>query len=247
MEQKPKEVLFIDPPSELHFSGPFTRPVVTVMTLTNPTEYTVLFKIKTTAPKRYCVRPNFGVVKPHSITKVDIILQPFVYDANEKNKHKFMVQSLIAPDDSDDLNRIWKEAEPDNLMDAKLKCVFDAPPAAAPVGSESSQSGTGKFDDYLKDMKPKVEEEKISNLPSLEQAEALVSELRLLREENSTLRKDNINLKEQVMRLRVSPAKPPMDEPYRPMAVADKQIPMFYIATSILVAIFCLLLGKYLL
>ena len=70
----------------------------------------------------------------------------------------------------------------------------------------------------------------------------------MLREENSALRKDNINLKEQVIRLRVSPAaKPPIDEPYRPMAVADKQIPMFYIATSIAVSIFCLLLGKYLL
>lgn len=27
-----------------------------------------------------------------------VCLQPFVFDPNEKNKHKFMVQSLVAPD-----------------------------------------------------------------------------------------------------------------------------------------------------
>lgn len=27
-----------------------------------------------------------------------VCLQPFIYDPNEKNKHKFMVQSLTVPD-----------------------------------------------------------------------------------------------------------------------------------------------------
>ena len=27
-----------------------------------------------------------------------VMLQPFSYDPNEKNKHKFMVQSMYAPD-----------------------------------------------------------------------------------------------------------------------------------------------------
>ena len=53
------------------FTGPFTKPVITVLKLSNPTEETVLFKIKTTAPKKYCVRPNFGHVMPHSNIKVE--------------------------------------------------------------------------------------------------------------------------------------------------------------------------------
>lgn len=42
----------------------------TYMRLTNPSSETVLFKIKTTAPKKYCVRPNSGILEPN--TKVEI-------------------------------------------------------------------------------------------------------------------------------------------------------------------------------
>lgn len=34
------------------------------MRLSNPTDKTILFKIKTTAPKKYCVRPNCGHLYP---------------------------------------------------------------------------------------------------------------------------------------------------------------------------------------
>jgi len=34
------------------------------MSLKNPSEKKVAFKIKTTAPKRYCVRPNCGELAP---------------------------------------------------------------------------------------------------------------------------------------------------------------------------------------
>jgi hypothetical protein len=40
------------------------------MTLQNPTERKVCFKIKTTAPKRYCVKPNSGVIDPKQIVQV---------------------------------------------------------------------------------------------------------------------------------------------------------------------------------
>ncbi|XP_021712869.1 uncharacterized protein LOC5576591 [Aedes aegypti] len=59
------------------------------MRLTNPTEHVILFKIKTTAPKKYCVRPNCGVLEPKTTIEIAIILQPFIFDAAEKNKHKF--------------------------------------------------------------------------------------------------------------------------------------------------------------
>ncbi|TNN25003.1 Vesicle-associated membrane protein-associated protein A [Liparis tanakae] len=55
------------------------------------------------------------------------MLQPFDYDPNEKSKHKFMVQSVVAPPDMTDMEGVWKEAKPDELMDSKLRCVFDMP------------------------------------------------------------------------------------------------------------------------
>lgn len=43
-------------------SGPFTDVVTTTLKLANPTDRNVCFKVKTTAPRRYCVRPNSGVI-----------------------------------------------------------------------------------------------------------------------------------------------------------------------------------------
>lgn len=40
------------------------------MTLKNPSNHKIAFKIKTTAPKRYCVRPNCGELVPKE--KADI-------------------------------------------------------------------------------------------------------------------------------------------------------------------------------
>lgn len=40
------------------------------LTLKNTTEQTILFKIKTTAPRRYIVRPNSGRISPNETVEV---------------------------------------------------------------------------------------------------------------------------------------------------------------------------------
>lgn len=95
--------------------------------LTNMNDKPVLFKIKTTAPKKYCVRPNCGSVQPNETLKVMIALQPFDYDPNEKNKHKFMVQSLVAAEEGVEIEQAFYEASPDAVTEMKLRCVFEMP------------------------------------------------------------------------------------------------------------------------
>ena len=67
---KKEQILVIEPPSELTFTGPFTQAVSSYMKLINPSEMKVCFKIKTTAPKRYCVKPNSGVVDPNTEVQI---------------------------------------------------------------------------------------------------------------------------------------------------------------------------------
>lgn len=38
-----------------------------------------------------------------------------------------MVQSFVAPEGDFDAERLWREVVPDQLMDSKLKCVFELP------------------------------------------------------------------------------------------------------------------------
>ncbi|XP_036178812.1 vesicle-associated membrane protein-associated protein A isoform X4 [Myotis myotis] len=108
-------------------ASPFTDVVTTNLKLRNPSDRKVCFKVKTTAPRRYCVRPNSGIIDPGLTVTVSVMLQPFDYDPNEKSKHKFMVQTIFAPPNISDMEAVWKEAKPDELMDSKLRCVFEMP------------------------------------------------------------------------------------------------------------------------
>lgn len=63
--------LVLDPANELRFKGPFDDYVTVSLTIRNPTEKRIAFKIKTTAPKRYCVKPNSGVLDSQQSMKVN--------------------------------------------------------------------------------------------------------------------------------------------------------------------------------
>ncbi|XP_039999955.1 VAMP (vesicle-associated membrane protein)-associated protein A, like [Xiphias gladius] len=121
------QILILDPPSDLRFKGPFTDVITTNLKLKNPSDRRVCFKVKTTAPRRYCVRPNSGVIDAGATVNISVMLQPFDYDPNEKSKHKFMVQTIFAPPNVSDMDALWKDAKPDDLMDSKLRCVFELP------------------------------------------------------------------------------------------------------------------------
>ncbi len=56
--------LLLDPSNELRFKGPFDDYVTVSLTIKNPTKKRIAFKIKNTAPKRYCVKPNSGILDP---------------------------------------------------------------------------------------------------------------------------------------------------------------------------------------
>ncbi|KAJ7338683.1 hypothetical protein JRQ81_012585 [Phrynocephalus forsythii] len=119
--------VLIRPSRKARPGGPFTDVVTTNLKLRNPSDRKVCFKVKTTAPRRYCVRPNSGIIDPGSSVTVSVMLQPFDYDPNEKSKHKFMVQTIFAPTNITDMEAVWKDAKPEDLMDSKLRCVFEMP------------------------------------------------------------------------------------------------------------------------
>uniref|UniRef100_A0A4W5K3T0 Vesicle-associated membrane protein-associated protein A n=1 Tax=Hucho hucho TaxID=62062 RepID=A0A4W5K3T0_9TELE len=121
------QIVVIEPPCDLKFKGPFTDVVTTNLKLKNPSDRKVCFKVKTTAPRRYCVRPNSGMIESGATVTVSVMLQPFDYDPNEKSKHKFMVQTIFAPSTATDMDAVWKDATPDDFMDSKLRCVFELP------------------------------------------------------------------------------------------------------------------------
>ena len=59
------------------------------------------FKIKTTAPRQYCVRPNAQILKPGESQEVKVLLTPMekLPPENYVCKDKFLVQSITCGDD----------------------------------------------------------------------------------------------------------------------------------------------------
>ncbi|KAJ3365093.1 phosphatidylinositol-binding protein scs2 [Allomyces javanicus] len=86
----------IDPASQLSFQRPFTNGCTATLTITNRDDATVAFKVKTTAPMQYCVRPKWGTIGRFESITLEIDLVPTAADLplGYKCKDKFLVQSI---------------------------------------------------------------------------------------------------------------------------------------------------------
>ncbi|XP_041102110.1 vesicle-associated membrane protein-associated protein A-like [Polyodon spathula] len=200
---KLEQILILEPPIDLKFKGPFTDVVTTNLKLKNPSDRKVCFKVKTTAPRRYCVRPNSGMIEPGSYITVSVMLQPFDYDPNEKSKHKFMVQTIFAPSHVTDMEAVWKDAKPDDLMDSKLRCIFELPSENDKVNDIESSKATPVLNASKQDG---------SSLPKPTSMSLDDTEMRKLMEECKRLQSDvmklsdeNRQLKDEGLRMRKVP------------------------------------------
>lgn len=120
------------PNNALGFNRPFTQLVKKVLTVANNNTLPVAFKVKTTAPKLYCVRPNSGRIEPGESVEVSVMLQPMKEDPPlaTKCKDKFLIQStLITPEkETKDLQEIWNvpgtTGEEWKVHQQKLRVVY---------------------------------------------------------------------------------------------------------------------------
>lgn len=277
-------MLVIEPANELKFVGPFCTAVSSYMRLTNPTEHVILFKIKTTAPKKYCVRPNCGTLEPKTTIEIAIILQPFIFDAAEKNKHKFMVQSMIMPDSEVSIEQLWKDVSPDDLMDSKLRCVFELPAdtnqtalGGAPITATSTTTtqSANATPNKNESGTQVVDQQHVSSVSNEIDSNALIQEVKKLRESECSLRHEKLLLEEKLLRIQQdiqnsaakeqqqssvssglgsggslssAAAAAQYQNPYSPPQLANQQqLPIVYVAVAIAMAIFGLILGKFVL
>jgi hypothetical protein len=123
--------LILEPSNELKFKGPFDDYVSVTLRIRNTAAKRVAFKVKTTAPKRYCVKPNSGILDPEQSMSVSVILQPFNCDPIEMINHKFMLQYVYLNENevqlciNDILNK-WKDMQASRFHEIILKCVFES-------------------------------------------------------------------------------------------------------------------------
>lgn len=93
--------------------------------LTNLTKEDVAFKVKTTSPDKFRVRPSVGMVGPGETVTVELALTKYVESIS---KDKFLILSVPTPHNVEHLNvfEMWKEIAKLQQGDEALNPTFDS-------------------------------------------------------------------------------------------------------------------------
>ncbi|AEE80088.1 vesicle associated protein [Arabidopsis thaliana] len=139
------ELLTVEP-LDLQFPFELKKQISCSLYLTNKTDNNVAFKVKTTNPKKYCVRPNTGVVLPRSTCEVLVTMQAQKEAPSDMQcKDKFLLQGVIASP-----GVTAKEVTPEmfskeaghRVEETKLRVTYVAPPRPPSPVHEGSEEGS---------------------------------------------------------------------------------------------------------
>ncbi|CAL2259388.1 unnamed protein product [Prunus armeniaca] len=143
------ELLSIEP-LELKFPFELKKQISCSLLLSNKTDNYVAFKVKTTNPKKYCVRPNTGIVSPRSTCDVIVTMQAQKEAPPDMQcKDKFLLQSVKTNDGAtpkDITPEVFNKEAGNVVEECKLRVVYVSPPqppSPVPEGSEEGSSPRG--------------------------------------------------------------------------------------------------------
>ncbi|KAL8515533.1 hypothetical protein ACS0TY_014282 [Phlomoides rotata] len=119
-------------PRELKFTFELKKQSSCAVHLANVTDQYVAFKVKTTSPKKYCVRPNVGIIKPKSTYDFTVTMQAQKSAPSEMHlKDKFLIQSTVIPfgTSEDEITpSMFTKAGLKYIEETKLRVVLTSPP-----------------------------------------------------------------------------------------------------------------------
>ncbi|KAM0015858.1 putative major sperm protein (MSP) [Helianthus debilis subsp. tardiflorus] len=133
-------------PSELKYPFELKKQSSCSFQLTNKTDQYIAFKVKTTNPKKYCVRPNNGIVLPRSVCNVTVTMQAQKEAPPDMQcKDKFLLQAVAAPDGAtikDITADMFNKEENKVVEEFKLRVVYIPANPPSPVPEESEEGSS---------------------------------------------------------------------------------------------------------
>ncbi|KAJ8764790.1 hypothetical protein K2173_009195 [Erythroxylum novogranatense] len=137
-------------PLELKFPFELKKQISCSLQLSNKTDSYVAFKVKTTNPKKYCVRPNSGLVLPRTTCDVIVTMQAQKEAPPDMQcKDKFLLQSVKVNDGvtaKDITPEMFNKEAGHEVEECKLRVLYVSPPqppSPVPEGSEEGSSPRG--------------------------------------------------------------------------------------------------------
>ncbi|XP_058222561.1 vesicle-associated protein 1-2-like isoform X2 [Rhododendron vialii] len=120
-------------PRELKFIFELKKQSTCSVRLVNKSNSHVAFKVKTTSPKKYCVRPNTGVIVPKSSCDFTVTMQAQKSAPPDMVcKDKFLVQSTVVPEGTtdEDINASMVSNDGGYIEEDKLTVILVSPPSS---------------------------------------------------------------------------------------------------------------------
>ncbi|GAV62045.1 Motile_Sperm domain-containing protein [Cephalotus follicularis] len=133
-------------PQELQFPFELKKQISCSLQLSNKTDNYVAYKVKTTNPKKYCVRPNTGVVLPRTTCDITVTMQAQKEAPHDMQcKDKFLLQSVAASPGAtlkDITPEMFNKETGHNVQESKLGVLYVAPPRPPSPVQEESEEGS---------------------------------------------------------------------------------------------------------
>ncbi|WOK95374.1 vesicle-associated protein 1-3 [Canna indica] len=195
-------------PTELKFPFELKKQSSCSMQLMNKTDQYVAFKVKTTNPKKYCVRPNTGIVLPRSTCDVTVTMQAQKEAPPDLQcKDKFLLQSVIAENGATtkDITSEMFNKETGRVVDEfKLRVVYIPASPPSPVPEEPEEGSSPRlstFENGAQSLQT-LDSASRSYEPSKDKPSEALAIISKLTEEKNSATKQNEKLRQELDLLR---------------------------------------------
>ncbi|KAJ8350692.1 hypothetical protein SKAU_G00258220 [Synaphobranchus kaupii] len=137
-------LLHISPAEELCFGAKETERKCLII-LNNVTKNQVAFKVRTTAPEKYRVKPSNTSCEPGAFVDIIVSLHGGFQSSPQD---RFLVMAAEMGPGSPELAQFWKEVPKSKVMEHRLRChVLESSPAPSPVMDSPLASVTSNHQD----------------------------------------------------------------------------------------------------
>lgn len=141
-------------PEEIVFPNVLNQESVFMLKLKNTSSTPAAFKVKTTAPKNYLVKPSAGVIAGNATTEVKITLTKQSADPSGNND-RFLVQAVKSEGGKELSKEEWQAMDKNAVQELRLHVSFSSAPASGgavpgPVGKDASpEQVRAKYDELV--------------------------------------------------------------------------------------------------
>lgn len=209
----PQEPILEITPGDFKITLTANKDHVVELKLKNLTTHSVAYKVKTTAPDKYQVRPIQSSIKPAETATCMIVLKAMstLPDPTDTKalRHKFLIQSVFY-DDETEIGALWKSVEiahktmdgRPTYHDQRITCTLVVPDPTAPVaiaGSPSIDTGASsaamqRLEHDLNEKKKEFDGLMEFSLKQNTQIKTLSAQLQTKEKEVDTLRRSVVEL-----------------------------------------------------